>query len=99
MKTKKREYFKMKSPIIKGKEGELVRYPISHKYDGGIVVARNWYEGVEVGKPIVPEGFKLVSIGCGLQLNCFPPEATARLVRECPKISLPDNPFSQVQQL
>lgn len=92
-------YYKMKAPIIKGKEGNLVKYPVSYKYNGGIVFNGKWYNGFEVGEPIVPEGFKLMGIGCGLQFNSIPPEATARLVKECPKISLLSNPFSQVQQL
>lgn len=94
-------YKKIASPVIQvpKRDGMEVKYPVSYKYNGGIVIDGKWYDGFKVGKPIVPEGFKLMGIGCGLQFNSIPPEATARLVRECPKISLLPNPFSQVQQL
>ena len=57
----------------------LVTYPVSYKYNGGIVIEGKWYEGFKVAKPKVPKGFKLHSIGCGLQLNAQPPYATAYL--------------------
>jgi len=60
-------------------DNHLVTYPVSYRYNGGIVIDDTWYEGYEVAKPTVPEGFKLVGIGCGLQLNASPPFATAYL--------------------
>lgn len=57
----------------------LVTYPVSIRYNGGMVEDDKWYEGYKVPKPKVPEGFKLVGIGCGLQLNCHPPYTTAYL--------------------
>lgn len=57
----------------------LVTYPVSYRYNGGIVINGKWYEGFEVVKPKVPKGFKLYNIGCGLQLNARPPYATSYL--------------------
>jgi hypothetical protein len=57
----------------------LVTYPTSIRYNGGMSEDGEWYEGYKVAKPKVPEGFKLVGIGCGLQLNSHPPYATAYL--------------------
>lgn len=53
-----------------------VTYPVSYRYNGGIIVEGEWYEGHEVPKPDVPEGWELVNIGVGLQLNARPPYAT-----------------------
>jgi hypothetical protein len=63
----------------KWNESCLVTYPVSYKYNGGIIINNKWYEGYEVPKPKVPKGFKLVGIGCGLQLNTHPPYATSYL--------------------
>ena len=57
----------------------LVTYPVSYRYNGGIIVDDKWYEGFKVKSPKVPKGFELVSIGCGLQLNAQPPYATVYL--------------------
>ncbi len=57
----------------------LVTYPVSYRYNGGIIVDGKWYEGFKVVKPKVPKGYKLTSIFCGLQLNARPPYATAYL--------------------
>jgi len=54
----------------------LVTFPVSQTYNGGIVIDDKWYKGYQVPRPKVPKGFKLVSIGCGLQLNARPPYAT-----------------------
>ena len=60
-------------------ESFLVTYPVSIRYNGGTVIDGEWYEGFKVAKPKVPKGFKLVGIGCGLQLNAKPPYATSYL--------------------
>jgi hypothetical protein len=57
----------------------LVTYPVSYRYNGGIIVDGKWYEGYKVPSPKVPKGFTLRGIGCGLQLNVHPPYATAYL--------------------
>lgn len=57
----------------------LVTFPVSYKYNGGIFIDGEHYEGYEVTKPKVPDGFELKSIGCGLQLNAHPPYATQYL--------------------
>lgn len=77
-----KRFFKVKAPVIKGKEGKLVTYPVSYEYNGGIVINNEWYNGYEVEAPIVPDGLCLQSIGCGLQMNCQPPFATSRLVKK-----------------
>jgi hypothetical protein len=56
----------------------LVTYPVSITYNGGIALDK-WYKGFKVAKPKVPQGFELVNIGIGLQLNCRPPYATSYL--------------------
>ena len=60
-------------------ESYLVIYPVSYRYNGGIVVGNKWYEGFKVTSPKVPKGYKLTSIACGLQLNARPPCATSYL--------------------
>lgn len=57
-------------------ENCLVTYPVSYRYNGGIIIKGEWYQGIHVERPEVPQGFKLISIGCGLQLNATPPYAT-----------------------
>ncbi len=57
----------------------LVTYPVSYQYNGRIVLDGKWYAGYEVPDPIVPKGFELVGIGCGLELNAHPPLATRYL--------------------
>lgn len=69
---------KDKNKAKKGLSHE-VTYPVSYRYNGGIVVDGKWYEGYEVPKPDVPEGWELVNIGVGLQLNAQPPFATMLL--------------------
>jgi len=53
-----------------------VTFAVSYRYNGGIVIDDEWYAGYEVPPPIVPEGFMLVGIGVGLELNSHPPYAT-----------------------
>ena len=68
----------------------LVTFPVSYNYNGGIVIDGEWYEGVEVPDPVVPEGYKLKSIGVGLQLNANPPYATMYLEKVDPNAPKPD---------
>jgi hypothetical protein len=63
-------------------ESCTVIYPISQRYNGGIIINNEWYEGFKVPPPIVPDGYKLVNIGIGDQLNATPPHATMYLKRE-----------------
>jgi len=68
----------------------LVTFPVSEIYNGGVIIGGVHYDGVEVGPPILDAGFKLISIGCGRQLNVIPPLATMYLrppevVNELPK--------------
>jgi hypothetical protein len=61
--------------ILPAKQG-VVKFPVTYRYNGGTIVKGKWYEGVLVNKPAVPAGYELVTMGIGLQLNSFPPEAT-----------------------
>ena len=76
-------FFKVnKSPLtvgIKWCDGFLVTFPVSERYNGGIVIKNEWYDGYEVVRPTVPEGYELIGISCGNQLNVYPPYATAYL--------------------
>lgn len=65
--------------IKKGRTSIEVTFPVSYRYNGGIVLPEGWYPGYEVPPPILPDGYKLVSLGVGLQLNCRPPYATMLL--------------------
>ncbi len=71
---------KVDAPVLSAREGE-VQFPSSYRYNGGTIIDGEWYDGYEVGDPIVPAGFKLVGLGVGLQLNAHPPLATQRLVK------------------
>lgn len=78
------QFFHCPQPIIvnKGKkwaDGKLVTFPVSCSYNGGTIIKGKWYQGYLVPPPIIPDGFELVSIGCGLQLNACPPYATQLL--------------------
>ena len=57
----------------------LVTYPVSIRYNGGIIIKGKWYDGFKVPPPIIPKGFELVGIGVGLEMNCQPPLATEYL--------------------
>lgn len=59
-----------------------VTYAVGVSYNGGTVVNDEWFAGYEVGEPIIPEGYELKDLGCGLELNCAPPRATALLVQK-----------------
>jgi len=87
-------YFRMCRPVIKvdrkGKpmnphraekwcDSWLVTYPTGYRYNGGIVINGKWCNGFVIDAPDVPNGYKLISIGCGLQLNACPPYATKYL--------------------
>lgn len=78
-------WFHVAAPDLtsKAKPGESVRitYPVSISYNGGTVIEDKWYAGYKVPAPIVPRGYELRDIGCGLELNSHPPLATADL---CP---------------
>jgi len=60
----------------------LVTYPVSYRYNGGIVVNGKWHEGYLVPRPHVPKGYMLTGIGCGFQMNARPPQATCMIVRK-----------------
>jgi len=77
------------------KKGSVeVTYPVSCSYNGGIFLNPDgtldytWknpksksYSGCSIPRPIIPQGCKLVSLGCGLQLNAAPPYATSLLMK------------------
>lgn len=92
------QYFICPQPDLRGQESKIkgkrtsreVTFPVSYRYNGGIVLTpkgrmsfddpdAKWYAGFTVPEPIVPEGYELVSIGVGLQLNARPPYATMLL--------------------
>lgn len=77
-------WFRMKRPNLKGhKEGE-VQFSTGYRYNGGIIVRGQWVQGILMDKPIVSKGYRLRSIGVGLQLNCCPPYATQYLEKVNP---------------
>lgn len=67
------------NPNSKGYE---VAFPVSYRYNGGIIVDDEWYEGFDVPKPDIPKGWHLCTLGVGLQLNARPPYATMYLERD-----------------
>jgi hypothetical protein len=60
-------------------ESFLVTFPVTYRYNGLVEVDGKLHSGFKVPAPKVPKGFKLVTIGCGLQLNARPPHATVYL--------------------
>lgn len=78
------KYYHIEGPIDlkkteKWADGYLVQYPVSYKYNGGTIIDGEWYKGFKVPPPEIPEGYELVDIGIGLQLNSKPPIATKYL--------------------
>ena len=57
-----------------------VTFPVSIGYNGGTVIDGVWYTGYLVPEPIVPKGYRLNGIGCGLKLHVHPPLATQMLI-------------------
>lgn len=85
--------FHCPAPDLRGKErnkqGKLldsveVTYPVSYRYNGGTTIEDEWYTGYEVPPPILPDGYELVNLGVGLQLNARPPYATMLLKKSKP---------------
>lgn len=85
------EYYHLPAPGLRKKNGrppnlnkerQEVVFPVSYRYNGGIVVNGTWCRGFKVPPPIVPEGFRLVEVWCGFEMNAYPPYATKLLVRE-----------------
>lgn len=81
------KYFKLPAPIVEFKgpkwgKGKIVTYPVSYRYNGGTIINDEWYDGYEVPPPIVPEGFRLINIAIGLQLNAHPPYASMLMQKE-----------------
>jgi len=66
----------------KWSDGYLVTYPVSCRYNGGIVIDDKHYEGFTVPAPKIPKGYYTMGIGCGLQLNARPPYATSLILRK-----------------
>jgi len=81
------EYFQCEQPDLRGMEKKIkgkktsieVTHPVSIRYNGGTIIGDKWYRGYYVPDPIIPDGYKLVDIGVGLQLNARPPYATKLL--------------------
>jgi len=77
-----KKYFRVKRPdLSKQRRGE-VTYPVSYRYNGGIIVNGQWVQGFKVAPPKLPKGMKLQNIGVGLRLMSKPPYATSLLVEE-----------------
>lgn len=72
------EYFEVESPVLSKREGKVM-FPVSYTYNGGTIINGKWYKGYKVGKPIVPDGYELISMAILLQLNASPPLATMYL--------------------
>ncbi|MFZ9612565.1 MAG: hypothetical protein ACO29Q_04725 [Crocinitomicaceae bacterium] len=56
---------------------KLVPIPISNRYNGGFVFTdkhgnEQWARGFKVGKPVIPDGYELISIHCGANLMAQP---------------------------
>lgn len=85
------KYFLCPQPDLRGAQnnrknkkwcdGRLVMFPTSVQYNGGTTVNGEWFDGYKVPEPLIDEGYELVSIACGDQLNARPPLAT-RLLRK-----------------
>ena len=69
------ETAKDKSLAAKGKAHRVI-YPVSYRYNGGIIIGNKWHEGFKIPRPKIPKGWELHNLGCGLQLNSRPPYAT-----------------------
>lgn len=67
----------VETPVLK-KKG-IVKFPVSYKYNGGITIDGNHYDGYSVGAPVIPDGCELVSLGIGLNMNNHPPFSTMLL--------------------
>ncbi len=65
-----------KRGLEKWGNGKIVTYPVSYRYNGGTIVDGEWYDGYEVPPPVIPDGYELIGIGIGLQLNAHPPYAS-----------------------
>jgi len=74
------EFIKLPAPKLPAKEGNI-SYPVSYEYNGGTIYKGQYIKGFEIPEPIVPNGFKLVQLYMGLQLNSCPPMKTNRLRR------------------
>jgi hypothetical protein len=84
--NKKMSFFKMPQPdlipettkdkrLASNGKTHNVTYPVSYRYNGGIIIGDKWFNGYKIPQPKIPKGWKLVNIGCGLQLNSRPPFA------------------------
>jgi hypothetical protein len=65
---------------LKPKQGE-VSFAVSYTYNGGTVYRERWYKGYKCQPPIIPDGYRLVDIGVGHEMNSHPPRATYKLER------------------
>lgn len=69
--------FKHPGVDLRGKENPnkdvKVSIPCSISYNGGTVIDDKWYSGYDVAPPIVPDGYELVDLLCGYELNAHPP--------------------------
>lgn len=54
-------------------DGWLVNVAHSCRYNGWTIIGGEWYAGVIVGEPVVPDGFELCSIHVGSNLMACPP--------------------------
>jgi hypothetical protein len=66
-------------------DSHLVSFPVSYRYNGGVIIEGEHYDGVDVPDPIIPHGYTLKGIGVGLNLNIVPPYATYYL-KPLPKV-------------
>jgi hypothetical protein len=78
--SRENPWFRVPAPDLRGQErpGKSVKvhYPVGISYNGGTVIKGEWFAGYKVDPPIVPEGYQLVDICVGLELNCAPPMCT-----------------------
>lgn len=75
------------APLTLSRKGAVgdsyeVIFPVSTEYNGGVCYEGKWYRGFRVPKPELPEGYELISMGVGHQMNSRPPYATMLLRRK-----------------
>jgi len=80
-----KELYEMPAPVISALTGRRRRkeisYPVSYRYNGGVIIDGELYAGYKVPPPIVPAGHTLTNRQCGLQLNAEPPHAMSTLTK------------------
>lgn len=72
--------------VVPNTRRKLVKVECSCRYNGGTSFTDmngvdQWAKGFKVGPPVVPDGYKLVSLACGANLMAHPPLLEMLLVK------------------